>query len=192
MCNLQVELLTAARAFSCCKKDPALKNLITCCSCMKWESFAYIQTVPGPGMTPELPTTAFEKRRQESDNYKACQQCHFTWESVPVSVTLSVSAGELLRLTEQRQHLIYCALHGVGSEEQKTWIREHCKGCCNYICSLNAASSQVKLHKGFCSALEMRKTKVWVPTDLRLTLVRVRNVMMEKEHLIHRICSLRG
>lgn len=39
-CWLQPELSAAVR------KDPALKNLITCCSCMNWESFAYIQTAP--------------------------------------------------------------------------------------------------------------------------------------------------
>lgn len=38
----------------------------------------------------------------------------------------------------------------------------------------------------------MRKTKVWVLTALLLTLVRVRNVMMEKKHLIHHIWSQRG
>lgn len=38
----------------------------------------------------------------------------------------------------------------------------------------------------------MKKTKAWVLTELLLTLVRDRNVMMEKEHLIHRIWSLRG
>lgn len=38
----------------------------------------------------------------------------------------------------------------------------------------------------------MRKAKVQVLTDLLLTLVKVRNVMMEKEHLIHHIWSLGG
>lgn len=193
MCNLQVELLTAARAFSCCKKDPALSNSISCCSCMNWESFAYTQTAPRTWNNSRVSyNRAWKKKETGKWQLQGTSAmplhlrggsclCHF--------VSLCREAVKAYR-AKTALNTLY--LQGVWSEEQKTWIREHCKGCCNHICSLDAASSQVNSTKSFCSTLEMRKAKVWVPTDLLLTLVRVRNMMMEKEHLIHHICSLRG
>lgn len=73
-----------------------------------------------------------------------------------LSLSLCQSEGKLLReyrLTGQRQHVTQCVpFRDFESEEQRIWIRSQCKGCHNYVYSLDA--SQVNSTKASAPALK--------------------------------------